>query len=385
MVNLWERFNMSGILQSLFANMRSFGVATAEGQLWAWGGNTDGRLGDNSTTNRSSPVQIGSDEDWVKGASGVYHVLQPNSEGELYSWGRGTTYSTGQGSNSHLSNPTQIGSLTTWGKVAAGQYSSASIKTDGTLWTWGANANGQLGLGNTTTPITSPVQVGSLTNWASISMGGQNMHVINEDGELFGCGNGTAIGNGGDTGLSSLVQIGSLTNWAQTSNGGTATQSCCIAVKTDNTLWSWGFNPVGQLGTGNTTTRTSPVQIGSLTTWLKVAAANSFAFAIKTDGTLWSWGLNDNGALGDGTYTNRSSPVQIGSLTTWTEVAGHAFTGQAIEDGKMYMWGYGGLGENAQGSSKGIQLNPIQVGSLTTWKTCNQGPNSQIIHGIKSS
>jgi alpha-tubulin suppressor-like RCC1 family protein len=86
-------------------------------------------------------------------------------------------------------------------------------------------------------------------------------------------------------------------------------------------MWAWGSNNNGQLGLGNTTDRSSPVQVGALTNWLSVAGGDNTLFGIKTDGTLWSSGHNNNGQLGDGTTTNRSSPIQVGALTTWSSVA----------------------------------------------------------------
>ena len=86
-------------------------------------------------------------------------------------------------------------------------------------------------------------------------------------------------------------------------------------------LYSWGFNNNGQLGQGNTTNTSSPVQVGALADWETLAAGEYWQLAIKTDGTLWSWGRNSYGELGSGTTTRRSSPVQIGALTTWGSVA----------------------------------------------------------------
>ena len=100
-----------------------------------------------------------------------------------------------------------------------------------------------------------------------------------------------------------------------------------FAIKTDGTLWSWGWNAYGQLGLGNTTNYSSPKQVGALTTWSKSAAGGYETFAIKTDGTLWAWGKNTYGQLGLGNTTNYSSPKQVGALTGWSIVgAGRYFT-----------------------------------------------------------
>jgi alpha-tubulin suppressor-like RCC1 family protein len=148
------------------------------------------------------------------------------------------------------------------------------------MWSWGSNDAGQLGIGNTTNQ-SSPVQIGALTTWLSIAGGGYGHN---------------------------------------------------LAIKTDGTLWSWGRNTKGELGLGDTTNRSSPVQIGALTTWLSIAAGGYASMTIKTDGTLWSWGGNSYGQLGQGNTTNRSSPVQIGALTNWQKVSAGFYNAMAISN-----------------------------------------------------
>ena len=93
-----------------------------------------------------------------------------------------------------------------------------------------------------------------------------------------------------------------------------------VSIKTDGTLWSWGYNPFGQLGLNNTTYYSSPKQVGALTNWLSVSCGYFHTVSIKTDGTLWSWGRNNSGQLGLGNTTNYSSPKQVGALTSWTKL-----------------------------------------------------------------
>ncbi|MBK9462312.1 MAG: hypothetical protein IPN94_23540 [Sphingobacteriales bacterium] len=103
------------------------------------------------------------------------------------------------------------------------------------------------------------------------------------------------------------TQVGTATNWASVSGGEYHT----LAVKADGTLWAWGNNGAGQLGTGNTTDQTAPVQVGTATNWASVSAGGNHTLAIKTDGTLWAWGRNDGGQLGIGNTTNQNAPVQV--------------------------------------------------------------------------
>ena len=92
------------------------------------------------------------------------------------------------------------------------------------------------------------------------------------------------------------------------------------SIKTDGTLWSWGYNNFGQLGLGNVTYYSSPKQVGALTNWSSVSCGYYHTVSIKTDGTLWSWGYNGIGQLGLGNVTNYSSPKQVGALTSWTKL-----------------------------------------------------------------
>lgn len=195
------------------------------------GRNDYGQIGDNTIELRSSPVQIGALTDWSQASGGRLHTAVVKTNGTLWAWGRNNYGQLGDGTRVNKSSPVQIGALTTWSEVACGRYHTVSIKTDGTLWAWGRNSNGELG-DNTTTPRSSPVQIGNLTNWSKV-----------------GCG-----------------LDGRFT----------------FSIKTDKTLWDWGYNGVGsgQLGDNTEIDKSSPIQIGSLT-WSKVAGGRLFMIALE--------------------------------------------------------------------------------------------------------
>ena len=342
-------------------------------ELYAWGRNTHGSVGDNTTVNRSSPVQIGALLTWSQVAAGEWHTASVKTDNTLWVWGRNNHGQIGDGTIVSRSSPVQIGALTTWYQVAAGNYHTAAVKTDGTLWSWGRNFFGRLG-DNTTINRSSPIQVGALTNWSQVTAGDYNTAAIKTDGTLWswGLNNSGQVGDGTAVSRSSPVQIGALTNWSKVAAGFTHS----ISVKTDGTLWGWGGNTTGQLGVGNTISRSSPVQVGALTTWAKVAygSRNDHSAAIKTDNTLWLWGYNNNGQLGDNTVANKSSPVQIG-LLAWSSVStGSRFTSAVKFDDTLWSWGEndaGQLGLNILTTDK--RSSPVQVGALTNWYEVSSG------------
>jgi len=176
------------------------------------------------------------------------------------------------------------------------------------------------------------------------------------------------LGLGNTTYYSSPMQVGSLTNWLQLS----ASYGTSMAIKTDGTLWGWGYNNYGQLGLGNTTNYSSPKQVGALTAWSKVSTGTYLSnqpltAAIKTDGTLWTWGRNFYGGLGLGNTTNYSSPKQVGSLTNWSNVYSGGNWVMALKtDGTLWSWGANGFGNLGLGNTTNYS-SPNQVGALTNW------------------
>ncbi len=346
-------------------------VVYAGAELYAWGLNSGGQLGDGTRINHSSPVQIGALTDWAQVAAGQNFTASIKTDGTLWTWGDNTPDGQlGDGTRIDRSSPVQIGALTNWAQVSAGASHAASIKTDGTLWTWGLNSTGQLGQ-NTVFSRSSPVQVGALTDWAQVSAFGVSAASIKTDGTLWAWGtNGGILGDGTAINRSSPVQIGALTNWSYVAGG----RNHIAAVKTDGTLWAWGINTRGQLGQGNVVARSSPVQVGALTNWSHVAAGYYHTASIKADSTLWSWGYNTSGQLGDGTIINRSSPVQVGGLTDWAHLSAGGYNTTSVKtDGTLWAWG-----ANTQGGQLGDDTvvnksSPIQVGALTNWAKVASG------------
>ena len=204
------------------------------------------------------------------------------------------------------------------------------------MWTWGYNGFGQLGTNNIVLK-SSPVQtIAGGTNWKQVSCSSSNIAhhtaAIKTDGTLWMWGSGTdgQLGTNNRIHISSPVQtIAGGTNWKQVS----CTCGTTAAVKTDGTLWVWGANTTGNLGTDDIIHRSSPVQtVAGGTNWKQVSCGEYSTAAIKTDGTLWTWGLNINGRLGTNNVIDRSSPVQtVAGGTNWKQVACWSHHSAAIE------------------------------------------------------
>jgi alpha-tubulin suppressor-like RCC1 family protein len=430
-------------VSSGYDSFYGFGFVVAiktNGTLWAWGPNSSGQLGDGTTASRSSPVQIGSGTNWTKVAAGDRFWVALKSDGTI--WGCGYNFQAAFGAttvNSSYSSPVQIGSATnwssistlsqntfatntsnalygvgdltsgqqgnnalnitvalnysspvlisssSWNKLSSGLYYNLAIKNDFTLWGWGANLTGQLG-DSTSASKSSPVQIGALAVWKDVATGwdpyGNNGFLLPSSGPEYygyslaidtsnklyswGCnyegqlGSGTATPSGSSSILNSPVQVGSLTNWNKVYANSTGAS---YAIKTDNTMWSWGYNGVGELGLGNIVARSSPVQIGSGTSWFQLATCPNSVAAIRTNGDLFAWGDNSQGQLGDGTAVNKSSPVQIGSDVNWAKVFGGNYNFFAVKtDGTLWAWGYNANGQLGDGTTVS-KSSPVQIGT----------------------
>jgi len=339
--------------------------AIDDGLVYCWGQNVAGQLGDGTVTEKTlTPVR-------VKGVGGV-------------------------------------GYLTDVSAVSTGWFHTCALKTDGTVYCWGANNFGQLG-DNTTTERHTPVQVkgiggvGYLTNISSISSGNNQTCALKTDGTVYCWGYARWLGvDSGDcqpefyyltpTQVKGVGGSGYLTDVSQIDLGGFGLWQCenfICALKTDGTVYCWGYNSNGQLGDNTTSTHKYPTPVkgvggsGYLTDVSQISVGISYTCALKTDGTVYCWGGNGSGQLGDNTTINRYTPVQVkgiggeGYLTDVSQISlGDVHTCALKTNGTVYCWGHnveGQLGDNTNENKKtpvqvqgingeGYLLNIVQIG-----------------------
>lgn len=297
------------------------GIKT-DGTLWTWGSNGSGELGNGGDWDSWSPSQVGTETSWSKVATGrsSTHNLAIKDDGTLWAWGYNFDGQCGNNPGVDILAPLQVGTDNDWIEVACGMFFSLAIKTDGTLWGWGSNAFGQMANPNTFSDVLVPTLMSSQSNWAQITAGDSHMLVLTIDGDLYACGFNFqgSLGNGNNDNQTSLIQIATGQTWTSIAAGDTHS----LAIRSDNSLWAWGSNGDGQLGLGDYTYYNTPVQVGSSTDWAKIGAGEFFSLGIKTDGTLWSWGENGYGQLGIGNNIEQPSPVQVGSSNNWISAEG---------------------------------------------------------------
>jgi len=296
--------------------------------LWAWGDNQKGQLGQgNDNVHQSSPVQIPGTT-WSSCFNAGYTAGGVKSDGTMWGLGYNDDGELGVNDRTQYSSPKQVPG-TTWStgdrKNSAQIGMRGSVKTDGTLWVWGQSWKGGLGTNCDDCKRSSPIQIPG-TTWNTVAIGNHSL-ATKTDGTLWAMGDNSSgtLGQNHTNDRSSPVQIPG-TDWSGEIE---VNASVSFAIKTDGTFWAWGYNANGQLGLNDTASKSSPIQIPG-TTWSKVAATQGVSgpntWAIKTDGTLWGMGWNSKGQLGQNSLARISSPIQIGSDTTWTNVKGCDFS-----------------------------------------------------------
>jgi alpha-tubulin suppressor-like RCC1 family protein len=348
----------------------------SNGIVYTWGKNDYEQLGDGSNMSSNVPVEVYrggvlSDKTITQVATGYYHSIALASDGTVYTWGGNNSGQLGNGSNTNSNVPVAVTiSGKTITQVAAGFEHSIALASDGTMYTWGYNDFGQLGNGSNTSsnvPVEVTISGKIITQ---VAAGGYHSIALASDGTLYTWGYNAfgQLGDGSTT--SSNVPV------AVTISGKTITQVAAgiyhsIVLASDGAVYTWGNNYYGQLGNNSNTDSNVPVAVytsGVLSdkTITQVAAGYYHSIALASNGAVYTWGYNDSGQLGDGSNTSSNVPVEVytsGVLSgkTITQVAvGFNHCIALASDGAVYTWGDNSYGQLGDGSTTNSNV-PVAV------------------------
>jgi alpha-tubulin suppressor-like RCC1 family protein len=318
-------------------------VLAADGTIWGWGDNQYGQLDpSNNASSFTLPTLLNPDTDWLRITAGYNHTLAIKTNNTLWAWGLNENGQLGLGNTDYPDSPTPVGTDSDWSLVAGGTYHTIALKTGGTLWAWGLNEDGQLGLNWGVISRTTPTQIDTASDWSSIASGGRHTIALKTNRTLWAWGWGyyCQLGDGRGAYSSSCATpcpIGNDSDWSKISAGYIHT----IALKTGGTLWQWGTNYY----------ISAPTKVGMDTDWTQITAGGTMdeylsyhSLALKTTGSLWAWGWNAYGQLGLGDNSLRANPTQIGTDANWAAVvAGGWHSIARTNDGTLWVWGRNNL------------------------------------------
>jgi alpha-tubulin suppressor-like RCC1 family protein len=360
------------------------------GRAWGWGYSIFGAIGDNSITQRNTPVSVlGGVKTFCQISAANAHSLAIDKNGRAWAWGFSANGQLGDNSTISKRTPVSVaGAVKTFCQISAGSNNSLAIDKNGRAWGWGLHSSGELGIGGIISVFTPVTITGAAKTFCQISAGDSFSTAIDKNGRAWGWGSN----NGGQLGDNSIVQktspvsvLGTVRTFCKITAGGASNlTSFTLALDKNGRAWSWGYNGVGQLGNNAVTSQLTPVSIlGAVKTFCQISNGvnQAFALAIDKNGRAWAWGVNGNGQLGNNTVISQRTPVSVlGAVKTFCKVSVGGFHSLAIDkNGRLWAWGNNSNGQLGNNTSANSVLTPVSVlGAVKTF--CHiAGGNSQSV------
>jgi alpha-tubulin suppressor-like RCC1 family protein len=338
----------------------------SDGSVWGWGFNWYGNLGDGTTVDRHTPVQMRGPggSGFVTTAAimgGESHNFVLLDDGTVFAAGWNVFGQLGDGTNTNSSVLVPVSGLTSVTGLGGRGYHSLAIRSDGSVWTWGDDRDGQLGNGASGTTSNVPVRaIASGSGVTQVTGGGFQSAVLTSSGAVMAWGDNAngQVGNGNAPNAQlTPVTLAGLANIVQISGGWAHT----VALASDGTVWTWGGNGNGQLGVGNRTDSDVPVHVAGLTGVIAVSGGDCHTAALRADGTVWTWGCNGVGELGNGNFVDSLLPIQVIGIGDVVQIAARDYHNVVVRaDGTVWTWGFNANGQLGNGGT--VDSNtPVQV------------------------
>jgi len=360
----------------------SFGIALCNDSIAnSWGENTNGQLGDSTLINRPDPVPVYGITGIIAIAGGASHTVALRSDSTVWAWGSNAHGQLGDSTTTQRLSAVQVTGLSGIIAISSGGQHSLALKSDGTVWAWGYNWKGQLG-DNTITDRLTPVQVHDSSNTAFLSgivaiAGGDNHSIaLQNDGTIWAWGHNQygKLGDGTNNDrwlpvhVHDSADVGFLFNVIAIATSEYANHT--LALKSDSTVWAWGYNLKGQLGNGTANNNINPLPmpidtVGIGGGFIAIACGGNHSLALKNDGMVWAWGWNNNGQLGDSSTLDKHSAVKVkpnfgGGIISIA--AGYYHSLALKNDNTVWAWGEDALGQLGNGAG-GNSTTPILTNS----------------------
>ncbi len=347
---------------------------TVAGRLYCWGSDAAGQLGDGGTnTDQGAPVEVaGGRKVWVQVTAGGFHTCARTVRGQLWCWGSDFWGQLGNGgANTDVGAPVQVtGGGGAWADVSAGYQHTCGRTLGGRLWCWGNDGSGRLGDDAAVADRTEPTEVaGATADWRTVTAGTFHTCAVKRSGRLF-CWGLDSAGQLGDgpplVGRHTPVEVaGGRTDWTAIALG----RSHTCGLQRSGALACWGWDDAGQLGDDAAhADQASPVPVAG-GPWRAVTAGGyhtcaSGRAARGFGDQVYCWGLDTYGALGDGApLADQPLPVPVsGGVGVLSALdAGEYHTCARLDLGRLRCWGLDSNGQLGDGGTNTDQAAPVLV------------------------
>ena len=365
------------------------GITDAD-ELYCWGHNNGGRLGDGTETQRLSPVLVttdGSTSSWSTVSASNGYTCGTTTSNDGYCWGFNSNGKLGTGDWFYYTSPANIAGGHAFTAVSAGFTNACALTDSGTPYCWGFEDFGALGNGQWPTIETPASILGGLT-LASVSSGVRHTCAVDgaNDAWCWGIGFSGELGNGGNVPEAQPMKVSGGLAFDQVDGGWAFT----CGLTTGGAAYCWGNDAGNALGDGDgsITDKNTPAAVAGGHTFTDVSSGGSHSCAIDNSGVAWCWGNNPEGALGDGMTEESATPVQVADTFTYVQIAaGAAHSCGLTNQSEIYCWGSDGNGQlgTTAVADTSMSWTPVKVDGSQTWSSVSIGANGSYTCAITNA